>query len=117
MKKSGALLLMFALLLVFQGCKKKTEEIIEIPEILKSPAQEDWAVIQEPYASFFDEPVSTSGIAAHARRGDVLKIEGRKIDDNRQLWLKFDHGWVQESVVVIYSNKLKAQKAALLLEN
>ena len=100
----------------FQSCKQKKEIEIVLPEIEKDNIQGEYAVIQEPYAAFYDEPYKDSGIAAHARRGDVLHVEGRKIDDDRQLWIKFDRGWIQDSGVIIYSNKLKAENAASNLE-
>ena len=103
--------------LALQSCKQKKEIEIVLPALLKSPAQEDWAVIQEPYTAFYDDPDINSGIAAHARRGDVLQVKGRKIDDDRQIWIKFDHGWIPSSVVIIYSNELKARKAASNIEN
>ena len=101
----------------FQSCKQKKEIEIILPDMAKDNIQGEYAVIQEPYAAFYDEPYENSGIAAHARRGDVLHVEGRKIDDDRQLWIKFDRGWIQDSVVIIYSNKLKAENVALNLEN
>lgn len=104
-------------LLLFQGCTQKKETVIELPNSFKSPAIEDWAVIQEPYTAFYEEPSEFSGIASNARRGDVLKVEGRKIVDKKHIWLKFERGWIQDSVVIIYSNELKARKAAAVLEN
>ena len=74
--------------LSFTGCKQKKELEIVLPVSLNGAVQEDWAVIQEPYAAFYDEPDADSGIAAHARRGDVLQVKGRKIDDDRQIWIK-----------------------------
>ena len=103
--------------LSFTDCKQKKELEIVLPVSLNSAVQEDWAVIQEPYAAFYDEPDADSGIAAHARRGDVNQVKGRKIDDDRQIWIKFDQGWTPSSVVVIYSNELKARKAASNIEN
>lgn len=101
----------------FLSCKQKREKAIVLPPSLQNLTQEDWAVIQEPYAAFYEEPDVTSGIAAHARHGDVLQVEGRKIDDNRQIWVKFARGWIQSSVVIIYSNELKARKAASSIKN
>lgn len=101
----------------FLSCRQKREKEIVLPSSLQNITQEDWAVIQEPYAAFYEEPDISSGIAAHARHGDVLQVEGRKIDDNRQMWIKFARGWIQSSVVIIYSNELKARKAASTIKN
>ena len=101
----------------FQSCKQKKELEIVLPDSEGSSTQDEWAVIQEPYAAFYDEPDENSGIAAHARLGDVLHVEGRRINDDRQIWIKFDHGWIPSSVVIIYSNELKARKAASNIEN
>ncbi len=100
----------------FQSCKQKKELEIILPDSAEENAQDEWAVIQEPYAAFYEEPDEASGIAAHARLGDVLLVEGRKINDNKELWIKFSRGWIQNNVVVIYSNKLKAESAALIIE-
>ena len=100
----------------FQSCKQKKELEIVLPDSEESSTQDEWAVIQEPYAAFYDEPDENSGIAAHARLGDVLHVEGRRINDDRKLWIKFNHGWIQNEVVIIYSNKLKAESAAAIIE-
>jgi hypothetical protein len=74
-----------------------------------------WAVIIEPYATFRLATSYTSQIAGHGRRGDIHKITGCmtvRLEDREILWYNFDAGWLPESAVAVYSNRLKAERAA-----
>jgi hypothetical protein len=76
-----------------------------------------WAVITEPYASFRETSNEASLVSAHGRRGDVERVVSRALiaaGQNKKpvVWYGFSKGWLNETSVIIYSNKLKAQKAA-----
>ena len=75
----------------------------------------EWAVITIPYASFREEPFETSEIINHGRRGDICVVLGKRIqknDKNTKIWYNFAEGWISESDLSIYSNKLQAEFAA-----
>lgn len=83
----------------------------------------EWAVISEPYAGYrtqagYENPVSEEG-----RRGDILLVKGKQLVQNKKgspspvtAWYQFENGWLEESVVNLYDNKLKAQTAASKLQ-
>lgn len=75
----------------------------------------EWCVISVPYAAFKEEPASQSEVINHGRRSDIFEVTGKKyVTVNKQtvLWYQFDKGWLPETSVMIYENKLKAQTAA-----
>lgn len=95
---------------------KRNENEIDISNAFKISTLESWGVIVDSYASFREEPNIDSHIVSHCRKGDVHKIIGNHIvlDNNKRvLWYQFEDGWLQESTVQIFSNKIQAEKNAL----
>lgn len=78
-----------------------------------------YAVIVEPYVSMRDVPGESGITIAHARKGDIFSVRGKKIVETggtRVLWINLDKGWVTESCVHLYSGEERAKTAARLLK-
>jgi hypothetical protein len=75
-----------------------------------------WAVINEPYASFRAEPDLNAAAISYGRTGDVERITKRRIvvagGAKSVMWYGFEKGWLPETSVITYTNKMRAQKAA-----
>lgn len=117
MKK--VVLALFILSSIFISCKKDRDEInIHQDDILALNPSVQWAVVKEPYAAFRTEASWDAPTNDHSRLGDVLMIEGNLILDSsretssKEIWYRFEKGWLSESSVSVYQNKYKAQSAA-----
>lgn len=115
------LILLSALLtsVVFFSCKNNKRDIkIDNNDYLTLSPAVSWAVVVEPYAAFRKEATWDSPVHDHCRFGDVLMIEGNAImpsviDENaKEIWYRFDKGWLSETSVSVYQNKLKALNAS-----
>lgn len=113
-----ASLVFFLLVFIsFNSCfLKKTDKTINLSLADSLTVGEKWAVITEPYASFREDSDYSSLITGHARRGDILLIDGRKYATDPKtkkttVWYKIQDGWIAESSIQIFDNKLKATKA------
>ena len=118
MVRKAALVFIFILILstVFSSCfLKKTEEEIILPQDSLFHTKE-WALVTDPYTPFYKNPSEDSEIEGYVRRGDTLEIQGRRIINAKDLWYRFEKGWMPEKVVQIYSNQRKAERAASLLD-
>ncbi|MBP5587409.1 MAG: hypothetical protein J6X37_01595 [Treponema sp.] len=107
------------LFLLMTGCSKNKDLIsLNEDDILAMNPTIQWAVVIEPYAVFRKEASWESSVLDHCRYGDVLMIEGNAILDSftdsssKEIWYRFDKGWLSSSSVVVYQNKYKAQKAS-----
>ena len=120
--KKLALVLLLALSLV--GCNKKpvinddidkkdeTEIILDNSEPLALAPDVQWAVVSEPYAAFKESKDWSASVIGHCRKGDVLQIKGKSFDSKNEVWYYFEQGWLHSSSVLVYSNRLRAQKYA-----
>ncbi len=103
-------LLFFILLIV--ACKKDEFVPIDVSTTNNLAMSSQWAIITEPYVSYFSESDENSSIETYGRIGDVVEVIGTDIGDNTKLWYKFEGGWLAEDSVQLYSNKLQAEFAA-----
>lgn len=117
MKKIFMILLVLSLVLI--SCRKDNDEInIHQDDILALNPSVQWAVVIEPYAAFRTEASWNAPTNDHSRLGDVLMIEGNLILDSfnesstKEIWYRFDKGWLSETSVNVYQNKYKAQSAS-----
>lgn len=112
--KARFLLILLLIMLCFAGCSKTGREAdLSVSENLANSSE--WCVITVPYAAFKETPSSQADVINHGRRSDIFEVTGKKyITVNKQtvLWYQFDKGWLPESSVIVYENKLKAQTAA-----
>lgn len=121
MKKTVFLTVLFSALF-FSSCNGKNEQIVfQENDVISLNPSISWAVVTEPYAAFRKDASWDSIALDHCRFGDVLMIEGCSIlnhksgSSSREIWYRFDKGWLSESSVSVYQNKLKAKKAAATL--
>lgn len=96
------------------GCTKKneTEIILDNSEPLALAPDVQWAVVSEPYAAFKESKDWSASVIGHCRKGDVLQIKGKSLDSKNEVWYYFEQGWLHSSSVLVYSNRLRAQKYA-----
>ena len=109
---SSLILLLFSFLII--GCAKKdeTEIILDNSEPLALAPDVQWAVVSEPYAAFKESKDWSASVIGHCRKGDVLQIKGKSLDSKNEVWYYFEQGWLHSSSVLVYSNRLRAQKYA-----
>ena len=113
------LLFSFLIVLLFFSCKKnKGIDISDVNSLELSPTV-DWALVHEPYAAFRKEPSFESPVIAHARRGEIMQVLGKRYvttgsgrNEHTAVWFYFEQGWLDESLVTLYDNKFKAQSVA-----
>lgn len=111
------LLLVLLVCLLFVSCSKNKMGVpANLSAIDDTLISGEWVVITSPYTAFRAEPTLESKIIAHSRRGDVFLVEGRFIqkqeDSSNLIWYKFTDGWLMETDLSVYSNKLQAENAA-----
>jgi len=123
--KDKIVLIIFALLFTagaFTGCSKKSEEVIVFDNTypLALAPDVEWAVVTEPYAVFKDTDEWGAATAGHCRKGEILQVMGKSVDDAKENWYYFEGGWLPQSCVSIFSNRYKAEtvsKSLLSSEN
>ena len=98
-------------LLMFGGCKNKQINFDTSDPLALVPSV-SWAVVTEPYIGFRKEMSWESSITKHCRKSEVFLVKGKSFSDNGEVWYVFDDGWLHQSCVQVYSNKLKAELAA-----
>lgn len=114
------IVVIFSLILIsLSSCKaKKNEIILDTKDTLSLAPNISWAVVVEPYAAFRKEASWSSNVMDHCRFGDVLMIEGNAIlpsvvnPKEKEIWYRFEQGWLSETSVSVYQNKLKAVRAS-----
>ncbi len=94
------------------SCTQKSDEPIDISKTNNLAISPQWAVITEPYASYLAQADDSSEISAYGRVGDIIEVTGSTIGDNNVLWYNFESGWLSQSSIQIYANKLQADFAA-----
>ena len=107
---SSLILLLFSFLII--GCAKKdgTESMVDNSEPLALAPDVRWAVVSEPYAAFKESKDWSASVIGHCRKGDVLQVKGKSLDSKNEVWYYFEQGWLPSSSVLVYNNRLKAQK-------
>ena len=107
---SSLILLLFSFLII--GCAKKdeTEIILDNSEPLALAPDVQWAVVSEPYAAFKESKDWSASVIGQCRKGDVLQVKGKSLDSKNEVWYYFEQGWLPSSSVLVYNNRLKAQK-------
>ena len=116
MKKFLIFLVLSCSVILFSCSKNKMGVPADLSHIENLVVAGEWAVVTVPYAAFREEPIIQSKILAHSRRGDIFSVVGKflqKLEENSQMvWYKFDQGWLLESEVSVFSNKLQAEYAS-----
>lgn len=73
-----------------------------------------WALIVSPYAPVYKEAAFDSVVFSHERKGEILQVQGNKttrFNGSTFKWIALKDGWVLESDVKIFPNKMRAKKA------
>ena len=75
----------------------------------------EWVLITAPYVACHRNAGYEEAVVTHFKRGQILMVQGKKtipVDESMETWYAFDEGWVPQSCLRVFSNKLKAQAAA-----
>lgn len=123
-RKAFALFLSMAFICLFASCSKnKGIDDASLNQDYLVPGVQ-WAVVQDPYVAFKENPGFDENVVSHARRGEVFEVlgktnitSGRGASKRNDTWYKFEPGWLEANVVMIYNNKLKADREANLLKD
>ncbi|MBR4374626.1 MAG: hypothetical protein IKP49_09725 [Treponema sp.] len=77
-----------------------------------------WAVVNVPYVACRENPSYDSKVVKNLRKNMLEKIVGEKTvkivdgeSEKYEKWLAFEYGWVPESAVNVYLNKMRAENA------
>lgn len=104
---------------VFFACSRNRTIVLDESDPLSLMPGVEWAVVKEPYAAFQNESTYESDVVDRGRKGDVLCVLGKTYvktkKDNKtvtEVWYRFEQGWLNQDIVVLYDNKLKAQTAS-----
>ncbi|PIE98536.1 MAG: hypothetical protein CR988_02820 [Treponema sp.] len=114
MKRLFCFICLFGLLIF--GCKK--QEVLanlQLPPDSPMTDANRYAVIIETYISLKDKPGQDGITLAHARCKDIFSVIGIdiiQIDDEQELWVHLDGGWIPRDSVQLYSSEEKAKTAA-----
>jgi hypothetical protein len=109
----------FTLLLIFTSCsvfkKAPAVDLSVFESGLEYGTQ--WAVINDPYATFRVNYGFAEAVSGHGRRGDIEKVLGEVMEpkDDKgttQIWFSFEKGWLPESSLVVCSNLFKAKQVS-----
>ncbi len=124
--KNKSLFISLSLVLLCLACscsKNKGIDNASLNQTSLVPGVE-WAVVQDPYVAFKENPGFEENVVSHARRGEIFEVMGKttittgKGNSKRSdTWYKFEPGWLEANVVMIYNNKLKAEREAKLLKD
>lgn len=102
--------------LIFSCSKNKMGVPADLSHVENIIVSGEWAVVKSPYTAFRKEPFLQSKILEHSRRGDIFHVTGKVLqkngDNSQQIWYQFEQGWLLETDISIYSNKLQAEYAA-----
>lgn len=115
-------LLLACVFLMFSGCyRNENQNTVDLSVFETIHSDGEWAVLADPYVAYRDAPDPSSNVRAHGRLGDIARVTGKSLvpDVKTQtslIWYQFEDGFVAESAVVIYPNRLQAQAAADLLQ-
>lgn len=107
--RSIVFLLLFIILV---GCRgNKSQELPNIQTFDFLATSEPWALVIDAYVAYYKTPTTESEIVAHGRKNDIIKTNGNYIDNEQNLWYKFENGWLLKKHIRLFKNKLQAQQA------
>lgn len=103
------------------SCTKRDEVLqFDASDPLATSPSVVWAVVSVPYAACYENSGYNASVTTHYRRGTVLQVLGEEtvvLTDSKKLenWYCFSDGWLPESAVQLYTNKLRAETASRAL--
>ena len=100
----------FLMLMLCSSCSKKNDDIIHFDDSYPLALAPDvtWAVITNPYAAYRSDKSWNSESHGYCRKGEILQVLGKSVDENNVLWFKFEQGWLPSDCLSEYSNRYKA---------
>lgn len=106
--------LILFLILLSSSCSKKQEDVIvfDSSEPLSLAPDVEWALVTDPYAAYKLTTEWNAEVTGHCRRGEILMVYAKSMDKEKNVWYKFEEGWLPEKCLKIYTNRYKAQTAA-----
>ena len=93
------------------SCKKSRGIPLDESEPLALAPDISWAVVIDPYAAFRKNCDWSAEVTGQCRKADVLLVEGKQISPDG-IWYRFTDGWLPDSSVYVYANRLRAQNVA-----
>lgn len=101
------------------GCAKKAgdEILLDSSEPLALAPDVSWGVVLDPYAGYRKSTSWNSEVTSYCRKGDILQVLGETAVKGSGNWYEFKNGWLPESSVTVYNNRLKAEAAASKLKD
>ena len=120
------ILLFFALVFFFPGCRRSAEELPVTPPVTYPLARQyiGYGVVNVSFTHLLDEPGSDGVSRTYLRRGTVVRIMERRPlinQGNNESWVLAEgnyqgtnstQGWLQESVLDIFDNEERANTAS-----
>lgn len=106
------LFLCILLSIIFVSCNRSKPAVFDESEPLALAPDVQWALVIDPYAAYRSENSWSGEVKGHCRKGDILRVEGTSFSNNDEYWYYFENGWLPDSSISLYSNRLKAQTAA-----
>jgi len=113
-KKSLLIILLISLAFIISSCNKNKEEVILFDDTypLALAPDVEWALITDPYAAYKASTDWNAEVTGHCRRGQILQVYAKAMDEEKQVWYKFEEGWLPQKCLKVYTNRYKAQTAA-----
>lgn len=115
-KKNTLRLIIYSLVILvcLTSCNKNKITVLEFDnsEPLALAPDVRWALVIAPYAAYYEKTDWESPVMGYSRRGQILQVLSRSEDKNDNEWYRFETGWLPASTITVYSNRLKAQRAA-----
>lgn len=108
------------LVLLLASCAK--EQTVAALSFDSSPVisrEQRVALVVDPYIALRDQPGDTGITVAHARRGEVYLVRGKRIVETagtRVVWVSLENGWVIENSLQFYSSEARARSAGKSLQ-
>lgn len=108
------LVLLFCICLFTACSAKKNNKTIVFDNSFPLALAPDisWALVTDQYVTYRESFDWNSEATGHVRKGEILQVISKSIDDDKFVWYKFETGWLPSSAVSIFSNRMKAQTAA-----
>lgn len=112
-------LLIILLIALVTSCTNRKEDtiLLDNSQPLALAPDVSWAVVSNPYAAYKKDIGWDSESVGHCRKGDIIQVLGRSQDSRNEYWYYFKDGWLPGECVLVYNNRLKAQKMSEELIN
>lgn len=114
MKRFFAVTIAVLSLSVFSCVKRDVPVQFDTSDPLALNPEIQWAVVTEPYVACYLDADYATAVLTHFRKGEILQVIGErtvKSGGETEKWYAFKDGWLPESTIAVYANKMRAQTA------